>query len=199
MCIRDRYKRILDDEESVVDLGAGANGFSYKFFPKRKSGEINYVAVEAVGQLVYLMENYFKQKNFPFKKAVLVTTKTISQWCNYYKAELLEPKKGIKKSERKKQGKLPTSEKERKIFVQELVNWIFENSEFEKILFETFSAVGTVGLSTGITPHLSNLGKILITISMFVGRILPLSLAIIGSRELLKAKILFPEEKVSLG
>jgi len=74
-----------------------------------------------------------------------------------------------------------------------------ENGEFEKILFETFSAVGTVGLSTGITPHLSNLGKILITISMFVGRILPLSLAIIGSRELLKAKILFPEEKVSLG
>jgi len=74
-----------------------------------------------------------------------------------------------------------------------------EKGEFEKILFETFSAVGTVGLSTGITPHLSNFGKILITISMFVGRILPLSLALIGSREILKAKILFPEEKISLG
>lgn len=74
-----------------------------------------------------------------------------------------------------------------------------EKWEFEKILFETFSAMGTVGLSTGITPHLSNLGKILITITMFVGRLLPLSLAIIGSRELLKPKIHFLEEKVALG
>jgi len=74
-----------------------------------------------------------------------------------------------------------------------------EKGEFEKILFETFSAIGTVGLSTGITPHLSVFGKILITISMFVGRLLPLSLAIIGSREILKAKIHFPEEKIVLG
>ena len=56
-----------------------------------------------------------------------------------------------------------------------------------------------MGLSTGLTPHLTNLGKILITISMFVGRLLPLSLAIIGSRETLKAKILYPEEKIILG
>jgi len=74
-----------------------------------------------------------------------------------------------------------------------------EKWEFEKILFETFSAMGTVGLSTGITPYLSDLGKILITITMFVGRLLPLSLAIIGSREILKAKICFPEEKIILG
>ena len=74
-----------------------------------------------------------------------------------------------------------------------------EKGEFEKILFEVFSAIGTVGLSTGITPHLSVFGKILITISMFVGRLLPLSLAIIGSREILKAKIYFPEEKIVLG
>jgi len=74
-----------------------------------------------------------------------------------------------------------------------------EKGGFEEILFETFSAIGTVGLSTGITPHLSVFGKILITISMFVGRLLPLSLAIVGSREILKAKIHFPEEKIVLG
>jgi len=74
-----------------------------------------------------------------------------------------------------------------------------EKGEFEKILFETFSAVGTVGLTTGITSQLSNTGKILITISMFVGRLLPLSLAILGSREIIKAKIAFPEEKIILG
>ena len=44
---------------SVIDLGAGVNGFSYGFFKNKK---INYVGVEAVGQLVELM-NYFFEKN----------------------------------------------------------------------------------------------------------------------------------------
>ena len=42
---------------------------------------------------------------------------------------------------------------------------------FEKILFEVASALGTVGLSTGITGDLSSAGKVLIIILMFVGRI----------------------------
>jgi len=74
-----------------------------------------------------------------------------------------------------------------------------EKGDFEGILFEVFSATGTVGLSTGITPHLTDIGKILITLSMFIGRLLPLSLAIIGSRELIKPEIHYLEEKVVLG
>jgi len=74
-----------------------------------------------------------------------------------------------------------------------------EKGNFEKILFEVFSAMGTVGLSTGITPYLTSIGKALIIITMFVGRLLPLSIVIIGSRELLKAKIIYPEEKIILG
>jgi len=74
-----------------------------------------------------------------------------------------------------------------------------EKGDFEGILFEVFSATGTVGLSTGITPHLTGIGKILITLSMFVGRLLPLSLAIIGLRELIKPEINYLEEKVVLG
>ncbi len=46
-----------------------------------------------------------------------------------------------------------------------------ERISFLKILFETVSAFGTVGLSTGITSQLSFVGKILIIITMFVGRI----------------------------
>ena len=46
-----------------------------------------------------------------------------------------------------------------------------EKSSFENILFEVASALGTVGLSTGLTPHLSTLGKIFIIILMFVGRV----------------------------
>lgn len=46
------------------------------------------------------------------------------------------------------------------------------------ILFEAISALGTVGLSTGITSELTNLGKIFIIILMFLGRIGPLSFGI---------------------
>lgn len=46
-----------------------------------------------------------------------------------------------------------------------------EDFEFERILFEIASALGTVGLSTGITGDLSNIGKLLIIILMFIGRV----------------------------
>ena len=46
-----------------------------------------------------------------------------------------------------------------------------EDFTFEKILFEVASALGTVGLSTGITGDLSAAGKVLIVLLMFVGRV----------------------------
>ena len=62
-CYPDLYKKILKDfkekEISIIDLGAGINGISYGFFPKNK--KISYVGVEAVGQLVDVMNFYFKE------------------------------------------------------------------------------------------------------------------------------------------
>ncbi len=49
---------------------------------------------------------------------------------------------------------------------------------FIDILFETTSAFGTVGLSTGVTPMLTDLGKAVITLVMFLGRVGPLTVAI---------------------
>lgn len=46
-----------------------------------------------------------------------------------------------------------------------------ENFALIDLLFEASSALGTVGLSTGITPNLSNGGKVIIIILMYVGRI----------------------------
>lgn len=46
-----------------------------------------------------------------------------------------------------------------------------EDFKFENILFEVSSALGTVGLSTGITSSLSIIGKILIIVLMFIGRL----------------------------
>jgi len=56
------YSRILKNVKgniSIIDLGAGVNGFSYKYFG---SAKINYLATEAVGQFVALMNFYFDKK-----------------------------------------------------------------------------------------------------------------------------------------
>ncbi|KAA3659604.1 MAG: hypothetical protein DWQ04_21825 [Chloroflexi bacterium] len=49
---------------------------------------------------------------------------------------------------------------------------------FITIVFEASSALGTVGLSTGLTPELSTIGRIIITISMMIGRVGPLAFAV---------------------
>jgi hypothetical protein len=61
------YKKLLSSikECSVIDLGSGINGFSYKFFPQKK--KIDYTSVEAVGQLVNLMNFYFKKNKLKAK------------------------------------------------------------------------------------------------------------------------------------
>lgn len=51
-----------------------------------------------------------------------------------------------------------------------------EKASFLQVFFEAVSAFGTVGLSTGITPTLSIVGKILISITMLIGRIGPLAI-----------------------
>lgn len=69
---------------------------------------------------------------------------------------------------------------------------------FVRLQFEALSAFGTVGLSTGITPHLSAVGKSLIALSMFVGRVGPLTLAVaLAARP--SAPIQYPTEQVTVG
>ena len=58
------FEGIKGKEISVIDLGAGVNGFSYGFFKNKK---INYVGVEAVGQLVELMNYFFKEEKIKAK------------------------------------------------------------------------------------------------------------------------------------
>ncbi|MGO1469211.1 MAG: TrkH family potassium uptake protein [Tissierella sp.] len=54
---------------------------------------------------------------------------------------------------------------------------ITEQAVFLDVLFETTSAFATVGLTRGITPSLSIVGKILITITMYIGRVGALTMA----------------------
>lgn len=68
-----------------------------------------------------------------------------------------------------------------------------------KLLFEEFSAFGTVGLSTGITASLSVAGKAIIITSMFVGRIGTLTLAMALSTRVISTKFRYAETSVMVG
>lgn len=76
---------------------------------------------------------------------------------------------------------------------------LFEKYSFMDLLFEATSAMGTVGLSRGITADLTPHGKILIVIAMFVGRIGPLTLFLALSYREKKAVFEYPEERVLIG
>jgi len=66
------------------------------------------------------------------------------------------------------------------------------------VLFEQISAFGTVGLSTGLTPKLSTVGKLWIIVTMFAGRLGPLTLA--GCVFKRKAPgIRYPEGRIMIG
>ncbi len=67
------------------------------------------------------------------------------------------------------------------------------------LMFEEFSAISTVGLSTGITAHLSMAGKIIIALSMFVGRTGTLTLAILLTSKVLSTNYKYAEVGVDVG
>jgi trk system potassium uptake protein TrkH len=69
---------------------------------------------------------------------------------------------------------------------------------FLELLFEVVSAFGTVGLSTGVTGTLTTVGKLVITLVMFVGRLGPLVIAVAVSRKTGPAYY-YAEESIMIG
>ncbi|MBI4865296.1 MAG: hypothetical protein HY815_34285 [Candidatus Riflebacteria bacterium] len=67
------------------------------------------------------------------------------------------------------------------------------------LFFEATSAIGTVGLSTGITPKLSDPGKLVLVILMFLGRVGMGTMVVVWDREEAPADILYPEERFTTG
>ncbi|ACL69921.1 TrkH family potassium uptake protein [Halothermothrix orenii] len=76
---------------------------------------------------------------------------------------------------------------------------VTEKMDFLRVFFESVSAFGTVGLSTGITSGLSTFGRILITITMFSGRVGPLTLAIAFAERKHNGVYHYPKEKIMVG
>jgi trk system potassium uptake protein TrkH len=66
------------------------------------------------------------------------------------------------------------------------------------LVFETVSAVGTVGLSLGATPALDGVGKLTVTALMFAGRIGPLTLALLLARKS-ASRVSYPEARIMVG
>ena len=67
------------------------------------------------------------------------------------------------------------------------------------VLFEVFSAMGTVGMTTGVTRELSSFSAVVITILMYLGRVGSLSFAMALLERRAHARVRCPEEAVTIG
>jgi len=78
---------------------------------------------------------------------------------------------------------------------------IFENrpDKLIDIMFEATSAFATVGVSTGITAELTTPSQVVIIVTMFLGRIGPLTLLLALTRPRATVDYSYPEEHVILG
>ena len=75
----------------------------------------------------------------------------------------------------------------------------FQPFTLEDVLFEVFSAIGTVGMSTGITRDLSKASRVVIILLMYCGRIGSMSFALSFLERKKVAPVQCPVEKVMIG
>jgi trk system potassium uptake protein TrkH len=88
------------------------------------------------------------------------------------------------------------------LFGATLLLSITENANsftMSEIMFEAGSALGTVGLTTGITPFLTTAGKLIIIVVIFVGRLGPLTLLALLTFNLKPVKYNYPDEAIIVG
>lgn len=76
---------------------------------------------------------------------------------------------------------------------------VTENADFLSVLFEAVSAFGTSGITMGLTTELTAIGKVLVIILMFVGRIGPLTLAYALKPKNSKGLYRYPEGNITIG
>lgn len=69
----------------------------------------------------------------------------------------------------------------------------------EDVMFEVFSAIGTVGMSTGLTRELSTASRILVVLLMYCGRIGSMSFALSFTERKKVAPVQLPAEKIMIG
>jgi len=85
------------------------------------------------------------------------------------------------------------------IFVSVIFLSIIEPFSFEQLLFEVVSSLGTVGLSLGITPQLSETGKLVLVILMFWGRVGLVTFMYSVFRKREKENVVLPRAYIPIG
>lgn len=85
------------------------------------------------------------------------------------------------------------------VIVTMLLSYTEKGATFMSIFYETISAFGTAGLTLGLTPDLSNIGRILIIIMMYLGRVGPLTVVLSLTRKKEKSGVKYPEGKILIG
>jgi trk system potassium uptake protein TrkH len=85
------------------------------------------------------------------------------------------------------------------IFLATLILSMTEAFDVLSILFEVVSAIGTVGLSTGITQGLSSGGKFAIIFLMFIGRVGPLTVVVSLAQRKKTQPITYPQGNIIIG
>jgi len=85
------------------------------------------------------------------------------------------------------------------IFFGTILLTMTEDFDSVHILFEVVSAIGTVGLSAGITPGLSMPGKFVITALMFIGRVGPLTIFVALSQRKKRYPVIHPTGHIAIG
>lgn len=76
---------------------------------------------------------------------------------------------------------------------------VITSFRFLTIVFDTTSAFGTVGLTTGVTAQLTIAGKLIIIAAMFAGRLGPLTLAVALARREQPSRLRYPEAPIRIG
>lgn len=74
-----------------------------------------------------------------------------------------------------------------------------EKAPFLSVLFEVVSALGTVGLSAGITAALSTPGKLILSATMLIGRLGPLAIGFALLARPSAPRFRYAEERIFIG
>ncbi|MBU3220079.1 TrkH family potassium uptake protein [Clostridium algidicarnis] len=72
-------------------------------------------------------------------------------------------------------------------------------ASFEHLLYEVTSAFATVGLTLGLTTKLTSIGKVLIALTMYLGRVGPMTVVLALTNKKGNNAIRYPEEKIMVG
>jgi potassium uptake TrkH family protein len=85
------------------------------------------------------------------------------------------------------------------VFASSVVISVAEKQPLTEVLFESVSAFGTVGLSRGLTRDLTMVSKIVIIMTMFFGRIGPLTLGLAIRQRTREMSYSYPAERLMIG